>query len=234
MNTVTMTLDMLVERFVRIARNIQALRLSLGDTVLLMRKVGASNTEILRKLQAAMPEAKLMLGYAITQRTLDSLAIAAETFAADGGWISPDGLHHITRADIEPLGLTPDQVGTLAELVKSGKVKGKRVLRETARHAKDPKGDQGKNAKARLLNMLDKGSDAAPSKHSLAQLKDGLARLLEQRTRLDERIERQRAKIKAATAAEAEVQAAADAPKAKSAPRPRKRDRSRSQPTLTA
>lgn len=233
MSTVTVTLTMLVRRFAESVKRIHEMRLHLGDIVNRMRQVEPSDTRIVAALQEAIPDAKLMLGYAITKRTLDSLANAASTFSADGGWISPDGVHHITRADIEPLGLTPDQLGKLATLVASGKVKGKRVLRETARYAKDPKGDKGKNAKARLLNMLDKGDDSAPSEQSLRQLTDELARMLEQRTKLDERIERKRAQIKARSEAIAAASVTVTEAKPK-APRPTKRDRSRSQPTLTA
>lgn len=231
MSTVTVTLTMLVKQFAEGVKRMHEMRLHLGDIVNRMRQVEPSDTRIVAALREAIPEAKIMLGYAITKRTLDSLATAASTFRADGGWISPDGVHHITRADIEPLGLTPDQLGTLADLVASGKVKGKRVLRETARYAKDPKGDQGKNARARLVNMLSKGDDSAPSEQSLRQLTDELARMLEQRTKLDERIERKRAQIKART--EAIAVASVPAPKPKAA-RPTKRDRSRSQPTLSA
>lgn len=231
MSTVTVTLTMLVKQFAEGVKRMHEMRLHLGDIVNRMRQVEPSDTRIVAALREAIPEAKIMLGYAISKRTLDSLATAASTFRADGGWISPDGVHHITRADIEPLGLTPDQLGTLADLVASGKVKGKRVLRETARYAKDPKGDQGKNARARLVNMLSKGDDSAPSEQSLRQLTDELARMLEQRTKLDERIERKRAQIKART--EAIAVASVPAPKPKAA-RPTKRDRSRSQPTLSA
>jgi polyhydroxyalkanoate synthesis regulator phasin/uncharacterized coiled-coil protein SlyX len=231
MNTVTVTLTMLVKQFAEGVKRVHEMRLHLGDIVNRMRQVEPSDSRIVAALQEAIPDAKIMLGYAITKRTLDSLASAASTFSAGGGWISPDGLHHITRADIEPLGLTPDQLGKLADLVSTGKVKGKRVLRETARYAKDPKGDQGKNAKARLLNMLSKGDDTAPSEQSLAQLTDELTRMLEQRDKLDERITRKRAQIKARSEAIAAASVPAPAPKPA---RPTKRDRSRSQSTLSA
>lgn len=231
MNTVTVTLTMLVKQFAEGVKRMHEMRLHLGDIVNRMRQVEPSDTRIVTALKEAIPEAQAMLGYAITKRTLDSLATAASVFRADGGWISPDGVHHITRADIEPLGLTPDQLGTLADLVASGKVKGKRVLRETTRHARDPRGEGGKKAKARLLNMLDKDSDAAPSKQSLAQERTKLAALIEQRAKLDKRIADLTAKVKAMAEAEAIATAPAPTPKA---PRPTKRDRSRSQPTLSA
>lgn len=231
MQVATVTLTMLVKQFAEGVKRMHEMRLRLGDIVNRMRQVEPSDARIVSALQEAIPDAKAMLGYAITKRTLDSLATAADVFRADGGWISPDGVHHVTRADIEPLGLTPDQLGTLADLLVSGKVKGKRVLRETARFAKDPKGERGKNAKDRLLNMLSKGDDAAPSQKSVQQLTDDLARMIQQRDRLDERITRKRAEIKARTEAIAAASAPAPAPKAA---RPTKRDRSRSQPSLTA
>jgi hypothetical protein len=232
----TVTLAMLVARFVTLARQVQALRFSLGDVVLKMREVESDRRVILAALKEALPDAKAMLGYEITQRTLDNLATMASTFAAEGGLSS--GPHMVTRSDIETLGLTPEQGAQLASAMASGAVRVKRVS-DVARkmQRKNVTPEQSKALRERVVAMLEKGTDQAPTVKSLAQL-------VEEKAALEKRIEKlqaERARLVSQIAAHQAPKAPALAappmlvrkPKDLPAPQP-KRDRAKSRPSLAA
>jgi hypothetical protein len=231
-NLATVTLAMLVAKFVQYARQVQTLRFALGDVVLKMREVEPNRSVILQALRDALPEAKAMLGYAITAATLDNLATMAAAFSESGGLVSPDGQHSLTRADIESLGLTPAQGAALTVSLQSGAVKIKPIAKAVRTITKNPRSPSAAKAKDRVLAIAAKGSDASPSTKNMLQLSEELESIDKRVAELQERRARVVAAMKALQAeGKAAPKAAAPAP---TVVKSVKRDRSKSAPTLTA
>ena len=205
----------LVLAFVKAAGELQARRFELGDTVLRLWEA-TSKAETTRLLKAAMPDAKEVLGFAITTKRLEELATMAETFKANGGIIH--GAHRLTREDIQSLGLTTSEAARLTDLLKGGKVRIKSVKRQAQRIANDAEGVNGKSgSKARevIRGMLTNGDDVAKATESIDAKRERLARLLK---RIED-LTKQKAAL------EAEITKAQEAPKVKAQQRRREQQR---------
>lgn len=196
----------LVAVFVNAAHELQARRFEIGDTVLRLWECTGNRAETTRLLKAALPNAKEVLGFAITTPNLTALANMADTFKADGGLIH--GPHRLTREDIQALGLKTNEAAQLTDGIKAGNMRIKTVAQAVKRIANDPQGTKGKRgakAQARIKAMLTNGNDSAPATESLDAKRERLAKLTK---RIGE-LERQR------DALAAEIAKATEQPKAK-------------------
>lgn len=213
MGQVKDALGTLIERFARIADQTQSLRFALGDTVNEMLAIpDVTMSLIVRRLKARLPNAKEMLGYAITDATLKRVANMASTFTAEGGLIH--GKHRVTRDDIEALNLTPAEASRLAELANGGHIRIKSI-ESTAKKVRKAGGTGHPHAQAavdHLKQAIAKGDEAKVTVQSIAQISERLEKIAETRKRLDKE-EAELRTLLAARKAEGESRTKVDAPK---------------------
>lgn len=84
-----------------------------GDGILALRQSGMSLTAIVEYLKEHFPQAPTETGWVFTTKWASTASTLAEQFRADGGLVSPDGNHAVSREQLVALGL--DQA-TLAKL----------------------------------------------------------------------------------------------------------------------
>lgn len=180
------TLSTLIERFRVLAQEIQGKRFALGDIVNLML-VDHSMTRVVSEVKLAIPNVHKLIGHAVNKSTLTDLANAARTFTDEGGFLSPDGMHRVQREDLQALELTPTQVSGLADLMKSGAVKVKRVADDLATVQKHGATTElGRNAINRVKLMVANGTDKAPTVENVHNLTEQLAKVRARKAKLEE------------------------------------------------
>lgn len=90
-----------------------------GDAMIGLRKHGYSWDAATQLIQARYPEALVETGRKLSKDWLRSAHDMAETFAADGGLVSPDGKHSASREQMTALGLSSNDRDRLVNLVKA-------------------------------------------------------------------------------------------------------------------
>lgn len=164
MDTVNLTLQALVEEFVKVAQGVRLRRWRLGEIYNSMCEVASAST-VVSALKRAIPNARDELGYAITKVNLDNMGNMARTFAEQGRVVSPDGAHELSREDIEALSLTPQQTSTLADLLKDGKLHVKKVAQQARKAAKtEPGSDKHDAAKGKVVDLITTAVNGKPER----------------------------------------------------------------------
>lgn len=218
MGKVNDALGPLIEKFATLAGQVQSLRFALGDTVNDMLSIpGVTMAMIERRLKARIPNAKDMLGYALTAKNLDAMATMARTWREDGGILH--GKHRVSREDIEALDLTPAEGKRLAELATAGHVRVKSIAKaaRAVRNAKGKDSTRATAARDRLRQVIAKGSEKQVSVQSIAQIRERLDAIEKARAKLDKEERELRATL-AELEAKGEERTAVEAPKPAAAP----------------
>jgi hypothetical protein len=199
---VTLTIEALYKRLGQLIESAQAVRFEMGDVILqLHRGKGQSFADIAKRLASDFPNARAMLGYALTPKNVASMAKASATFTAEGGLAH--GQHVVTRSDIVDLGFTLPETQALSERVAKGVIRVKDVVVAAAKARKAGAESKARaNATARLRSLLSDDADEP----TISNLRDQLERMDKQLATLREK----RTKL-LATIAEAEAQQATDA-----------------------
>lgn len=217
---VMLTIEALYRRLGQLIESAQAVRFEMGDVILqLHRGKGQSFADIAQRLASDFPNARAMLGYALTPKNVAAMAKASATFTAEGGLAH--GEHVVTRSDIVDLGFTLPEAQALSERVAKGVIRVKDVAKAAAKARKAGAESKARaKATARLRSLL---SDDA-SEPTINDLRDQLERIDKQLANLHEKRSRLLTVI-----AEAEAQQATD-----SQPTEKRGRRRRERPTRVA
>lgn len=87
-----------------------------GDGVGALLKHGSMSWAI-QKIQATFPNAKAEIGYALSKSYLTGAHALASAFHAEGGLVSPDGKHRVSRAQLDTLGLQAEDKARMGSLL---------------------------------------------------------------------------------------------------------------------
>ena len=214
MNATRTALKPLVDRFTRAVKQVHSLRFVMGDTVNSMLSIpGTSLNMIAKILREELPDAKQMLGYALSPKNLQAMATMASTFQENGGILH--GKHRVSREDIERLALTPSEGETLATLATDGSLRVKAIAKAASVVKRDPQGvngEKGKAAVANLRDILKAGSEKQAKKQSPIAIRDRLAAIEKSRAKLAEEEKELRAALASISEQEPKPEAKVDAP----------------------
>lgn len=200
MSKVAPEVSVLVRSFGTTILNIQSARLEQGKIFTAMLSHGLSQAKACELLNDAYPQAKDQIGYALNVTNLKFLANAWETFHASGGM--KHGNHFINAEDVSRLALSPSELDKLAEKVKSGEVKIKKLAKQADRVKRDPKVLSEAQGIVRAW-LAESQEEVGPE--TVAEPVDAVAVAREKVARL-------RAELAAAEAELAELEAAAELP----------------------
>lgn len=183
-----------------------------ADAVLMLKDGGMSSAAIVAYLGEHFPDAQTRVGWSLNAAWVRTALTLAEQFRKDGGLVSPDGKHAVSRDDLTSLNLSQAQLGKLASHLAYSETapKGARKLRVSdvasavAAMAKATTAEARDKASSALLAKLDEiDSDIA-----LRQAGDERGLLLQVASAAQAKVTKARAALAKAEEALAKAQAA--------------------------